>query len=203
MQAESGLCPPRRLSSINSIRSSLTFAVPGAEESYYSFQQRKEMLVTQYTSPPAMQLDPSKTYTATIQTNRGDIVIDLYADKVPNTVNNFVALARDGFYDGVSFHRVIADFMVQGGDPTGSGRGGPGYRFNDEFHPELVHDGPGVLSMANAGPNTNGSQFFITHVATNWLDNKHSVFGRVRSGQDVVDAIQQGDVMEKVEIEES
>ncbi|MYC97406.1 MAG: peptidylprolyl isomerase [Caldilineaceae bacterium SB0661_bin_32] len=161
------------------------------------------MLVTQYTSPPAMQLDPSKTYTATIQTNRGDIVIDLYADKVPNTVNNFVALARDGFYDGVSFHRVIADFMVQGGDPTGSGRGGPGYRFNDEFHPELVHDGPGVLSMANAGPNTNGSQFFITHVATNWLDNKHSVFGRVRSGQDVVDAIQQGDVMEKVEIEES
>ena len=150
-----------------------------------------------------MQIDPSKTYTATIQTNRGDIVIDLYADKVPNTVNNFVALARDGFYDGVSFHRVIADFMVQGGDPTGSGRGGPGYRFNDEFHPELVHDGPGVLSMANAGPNTNGSQFFITHVATNWLDNKHSVFGRVRSGQDVVDAIRQGDVMEKVEIEES
>ncbi|MCY4080362.1 MAG: peptidylprolyl isomerase [Caldilineaceae bacterium] len=150
-----------------------------------------------------MQIDSSKTYTATIQTNRGDIVIDLYADKVPNTVNNFVALARDGFYDGVSFHRVIADFMVQGGDPTGSGRGGPGYRFNDEFHPELVHDGPGVLSMANAGPNTNGSQFFITHVATNWLDNKHSVFGRVRSGQDVVDAIRQGDVMEKVEIEES
>jgi len=161
------------------------------------------MLMTQYTSPPAMQLDPSKTYTATIQTNRGDIVIDLYADKVPNTVNNFVALARDGFYDGVKFHRVIADFMVQGGDPSGSGRGGPGYKFNDEFHPELVHDGPGVLSMANAGPNTNGSQFFITHVATNWLDNKHSVFGRVRSGQDVVDAIQQGDVMEKVEIEES
>ena len=159
--------------------------------------------MTQYSSTPAMQLDPSKSYTATIQTNRGDIVIDLYADKVPNTVNNFVALARDGFYDGVSFHRVIADFMIQGGDPTGSGRGGPGYQFNDEFHPELVHDGPGVLSMANAGPNTNGSQFFITHVATNWLDNKHSVFGKVRSGQDVVDAIQQGDVMEKVEIEES
>jgi cyclophilin family peptidyl-prolyl cis-trans isomerase len=161
------------------------------------------MLVTQYSSPPAMQIDDSKTYTATIKTNRGDIVIDLHAEKAPNTVNNFVALSRDGFYDGVSFHRVIADFMVQGGDPTGSGRGGPGYRFNDEFHPELVHDGPGVLSMANAGPNTNGSQFFITHVATNWLDNKHSVFGRVRSGQDVVDAIQQGDVMEKVEIEES
>ncbi len=157
----------------------------------------------QYSSPQAMQLDPTKAYTATIQTNRGNIEIDLYADKVPNTVNNFVALARDGFYDGISFHRVIADFMVQCGDPTGSGRGGPGYRFNDEFHPELVHDGPGVLSMANAGPNTNGSQFFITHVATNWLDNKHSVFGKVRSGQDVVDAIQQGDVMERVEIEES
>ncbi len=159
--------------------------------------------MTQYSSPPAMQLDPKKAYTAKIQTNRGEIVIDLHADKVPNTVNNFVSLARDGFYDGISFHRVIADFMVQGGDPTGSGRGGPGYRFNDEFHPELVHDGPGVLSMANAGPNTNGSQFFITHVATNWLDNKHSVFGRVRSGQDVVDSIQQGDVMERVEIEES
>ena len=156
----------------------------------------------QYSSPQAMQLDPSKAYTATIQTNRGNIEIDLYADKVPNTVNNFVALARDGFYDGISFHRVIADFMVQSGDPTGSGRGGPGYKFNDEFHPELVHDGPGVLSMANAGPNTNGSQFYITHVATNWLDNKHSVFGKVRSGQDVVDAIQQGDVMERVEIEE-
>ena len=150
-----------------------------------------------------MQIDDSKTYTATIQTNRGNIIVDLYADKVPNTVNNFVALARDGFYDGISFHRVIADFMVQSGDPTGSGRGGPGYRFNDEFHPDLVHDGPGVLSMANAGPNTNGSQFFITHVATNWLDNKHSVFGKVSSGQDVVDAIQQGDVMERVEIEES
>ncbi len=157
----------------------------------------------QYSSPQAMQLDPSKAYTATIQTNRGNIEIDLHADKVPNTVNNFVALARDGFYDGISFHRVIADFMVQSGDPTGSGRGGPGYKFNDEFHPELVHDGPGVLSMANAGPNTNGSQFYITHVATNWLDNKHSVFGKVRSGQDVVDAIQQGDVMERVEIEES
>ena len=150
-----------------------------------------------------MQIDESKSYTATIQTNRGDIKIDLHADKAPRTVNNFVALARDGFYDGVKFHRVIADFMIQGGDPTGSGSGGPGYRFGDEFHPELLHDGPGVLSMANAGPNTNGSQFFITHGATNWLDNKHSVFGRVRSGQDVVDAIQQGDVMESVSIEES
>ena len=157
----------------------------------------------EYSSPPAMQIDSAKAYTATIQTNRGDIVIDLHADKAPQTVNNFVVLAQDGFYNGVKFHRVLADFMVQGGDPTGSGRGGPGYNFNDEFHPDLVHDGPGVLSMANAGPNSNGSQFFITHVATNWLDNKHAVFGKVRSGQDVVDAIQQGDVMELVEIEES
>ena len=156
----------------------------------------------QYSTPPAMQIDSSKAYTATIQTNRGDIVVDLHADGAPQTVNNFVTLARDGFYDGIKFHRVIADFMVQTGDPTGSGRGGPGYRFNDEFHPDLVHDGPGVLSMANAGPNTNGSQFFITHVATNWLDNKHAVFGKVSSGQDVVDAIQQGDVMESVKIEE-
>lgn len=156
----------------------------------------------QYSSPPAMQIDPANSYTATIKTNRGDIVIDLYADKAPRTVNNFVALARDSFYDGVMFHRVIKDFMIQTGDPTGTGRGGPGYRFADEFHPNLIHDGPGVLSMANAGPNTNGSQFFITHVATDWLDNKHAVFGKVRRGQDVVDAIQQGDVMESVEIEE-
>lgn len=149
-----------------------------------------------------MQIDPANSYTATIKTNRGDIVIDLYADKAPRTVNNFVALARDSFYDGVTFHRVIKDFMIQTGDPTGTGRGGPGYRFADEFHPNLIHDGPGVLSMANAGPNTNGSQFFITHVATDWLDNKHAVFGKVRRGQDVVDAIQQGDVMERIEIEE-
>lgn len=149
-----------------------------------------------------MQIDSANSYTATIKTNRGDIVIDLYADKAPRTVNNFVALARDSFYDGVTFHRVIKDFMIQTGDPTGTGRGGPGYRFADEFHPNLIHDGPGVLSMANAGPNTNGSQFFITHVATDWLDNKHAVFGKVRRGQDVVDAIQQGDVMDKVEIEE-
>lgn len=156
----------------------------------------------QYSSPPAMQIDPANSYTATIKTNRGDIVIDLYADKAPRTVNNFVVLARDSFYDGVTFHRVIKDFMIQTGDPTGTGRGGPGYRFADEFHPNLIHDGPGVLSMANAGPNTNGSQFFITHVATDWLDNKHAVFGKVRRGQDVVDAIQQGDVMERIEIEE-
>ena len=203
MQTELGSHPPPAVVASTLPTSLRHLRQKGAAEPSYSIQHRKDSLVKQYSSPQAMQLDPSKAYTATIQTNRGNIEIDLYADKVPNTVNNFVALARDGFYDGISFHRVIADFMVQCGDPTGSGRGGPGYRFNDEFHPELVHDGPGVLSMANAGPNTNGSQFFITHVATNWLDNKHSVFGKVRSGQDVVDAIQQGDVMERVEIEES
>jgi cyclophilin family peptidyl-prolyl cis-trans isomerase len=156
----------------------------------------------QYSQAPEMQIDATKKYTATIKTNRGDIKLELFADKAPRTVNNFVFLARDGFYNGVKFHRVIADFMVQTGDPTGTGRGGPGYRFADEFHPDLIHDGPGILSMANAGPNTNGSQFFITHVATPWLDGKHAVFGRVTSGQDVVDAIRQGDVMEEVVIEE-
>ena len=142
-----------------------------------------------YSSPPAMGIDPQKTYTATIQTSDGDIILQLFADKTPNTVNNFVFLAREGFYDGVIFHRVIANFMVQGGDPTGTGRGGPGYSFADEFHPELRHDGPGILSMANAGPNTHGSQFFITHVATPHLDGKHSVFGRVTGGLDVLMAI--------------
>ena len=157
----------------------------------------------QYPSAPAMQIDAKKSYTATIKTNRGDIVIDLYADKTPKTVNNFVFLAQDGYYNGVIFHRVIADFMVQTGDPTGTGRGGPGYKFADEFHPSLRHTGPGILSMANAGPGTNGSQFFITHVKTDWLDGKHSVFGKVREGMDVVNAIVQGDVMNEVVIEES
>ena len=138
--------------------------------------------------------------TATIQTNRGDIVLELHQDKTPNTVKNFVDLAEKGYYNGLTFHRVIPDFMIQGGCPDGTGMGGPGYKFADEFDPELRHDGPGVLSMANAGPNTNGSQFFITHVATPHLDGKHSVFGRVVTGQDVVDAIQQGDRMETVTI---
>jgi peptidyl-prolyl cis-trans isomerase B (cyclophilin B) len=156
----------------------------------------------QYTKAPDMIVDSKKKYTATIKTNRGEIVVDLFADKTPRTVNNFVFLARDGFYDGIKFHRVIPDFMVQTGDPEGTGRGGPGYKFADEFHPSLRHSGPGILSMANAGPNTNGSQFFITHVKTDWLDDRHSVFGKVRSGQDVVDSIRQGDVMESVTITE-
>jgi peptidyl-prolyl cis-trans isomerase B (cyclophilin B) len=159
--------------------------------------------VKQYISASDMKLDATKSYTATIKTNRGDIVIDLYADKTPRTVNNFVFLAKDGYYNGVTFHRVIPDFMVQTGDPTGTGRGGPGYKFADEFHPSLRHTGPGILSMANAGPGTNGSQFFITHVKTDWLDGKHSVFGKVREGMDVVNAIKQGDVMNEVVIEES
>ena len=136
---------------------------------------------------------------ATITTNKGDIRIELFADKTPKTVANFEKLAKEGFYDGLKFHRVIDNFMIQGGCPQGTGSGGPGYKFADEFHPTLKHDGPGVLSMANSGPNTNGSQFFITHVATPWLDGKHSVFGKViGDGQKVVDKIRQGDKMEKV-----
>ncbi len=147
------------------------------------------MPAKKYSAPPAMTIDPKKNYTATIATDKGDIVVQLFADKAPKTVNNFVFLARDGFYDGVIFHRVIADFMAQGGDPTGTGTGGPGYTFQDEFHPSLRHSGPGILSMANAGPNTNGSQFFLTHVATPWLDGKHAVFGQVNQGLDVLMAI--------------
>lgn len=156
-----------------------------------------------YSKPFDMQIDPAKKYTTTIETNRGIIVADLFAAQAPRTVNNFVALARDGYYNGVTFHRVISDFMIQAGDPSGTGRGGPGYTFKDEFDPELKHDKPGVLSMANAGPNTNGSQFFITHVPTPWLDGKHSVFGQVVKGQDVVNKIQQGDVMLSVTIDEA
>ena len=142
-----------------------------------------------WNTPPELIIDPDKKYSATLDTDKGEIVLELFANQVPRTVNNFVFLARAGFYDGTIFHRVIADFMVQGGDPTGTGTGGPGYRFEDEFHPQLRHDKPGVLSMANAGPNTNGSQFFITHVPTPWLDNRHSVFGQVIEGIDVLFSI--------------
>jgi len=139
---------------------------------------------------------------ACIETAKGSIRLELFEDKCPKTVENFAKLANDGFYEGLKFHRVIDDFMIQGGCPKGTGTGGPGYQFEDEFHPDLKHDGPGVLSMANAGPNTNGSQFFITHVATPWLDGKHSIFGRVLEGQDVVDSITQGDKIAKVTIAE-
>lgn len=140
---------------------------------------------------------------ASIETSRGTINIMLFDDKAPKTVANFINLALRGYYDGLTFHRVINDFMIQGGCPDGTGRGGPGYSFEDEIHPELKHESPGKLSMANAGPNTNGSQFFITHVATPWLDGRHAVFGEVtsESDQEVVNSITQGDSIESVNIE--
>ena len=141
--------------------------------------------------------------TATIETSRGTIKANLHDDLVPKTVANFEKLAKQGFYNGLKFHRVIEDFMIQTGCPQGTGTGGPGYKFADEFHSSLKHSGPGVLSMANAGPNTNGSQFFITHVATPWLDGKHSVFGQVVEGLDVVNAIKQGDIMKSVEVSDA
>ena len=139
---------------------------------------------------------------ATFETDKGTIRVELFADKTPKTVANFEKLAKESFYDGLTFHRVIPDFMIQGGCPSGTGTGGPGYKFADEFHPSLKHDSPGTLSMANAGPNTNGSQFFITHVPTPWLDGKHSVFGKVIEGQDVVDAIEKDDKINSVTISE-
>ena len=163
-------------------------------------------------SAPSGDLDTSKAYRARFKTQRGEFVVELYGDKVPMTVENFVNLARSGFYDGTTFHRVIPGFMAQGGDPTGTGRGGPGYSFGDEFEPSLRHDGPGVLSMANAGPNTNGSQFFITFGPTPHLDGRHSVFGRVVEGMEVVNSLRErdpdrdrnpGDTIETIEIEES
>ena len=163
-------------------------------------------------TPPSGALDTTKSYSARFKTERGDIVVELYADRAPLTVENFVNLSRAGFYDGTTFHRVIKGFMAQGGDPTGTGTGGPGYQFGDEFHPSLRHDGPGVLSMANAGAGTNGSQFFITHSATPHLDDRHSVFGRVTEGMDVVSSLRErdpqrdrnpGDRIETIEITES
>src|SRR5688572_3493122 len=165
----------------------------------------------QYAAPPLMSIDTAKTYKATLETSRGNIVCELFAKDAPVTVNNFVFLAGEKFYDGTIFHRVIKDFMIQGGDPEGTGRGGPGYRFADEFNPGLKHNKAGILSMANAGPGTNGSQFFITTVPTPHLDNKHSVFGEVVAGMDVLKKIENvktgpGDrpiepvVLERVEI---
>jgi cyclophilin family peptidyl-prolyl cis-trans isomerase len=148
-----------------------------------------------YDALPPIVIDTAKRYTATVSTDLGDVVVELFADKAPNTVNNFIFLAREGYYDGVTFHRVIKGFMAQGGDPTGSGSGGPGYKFADEIHPALKHDQPGILSMANAGPGTNGSQFFITYRDTPHLDGKHTVFGRVIAGMEVVEAIPERDPM--------
>lgn len=158
------------------------------------------MAERQWDAPPEMQIDVAKNYTVSITTNRGTIELELYPQHAPQTVNNFVFLAGQGFYDGVTFHRVIANFMIQGGDPTGSGSGGPGYRFSDECRGNPLKHERCVISMANAGPNTNGSQFFITHVATPHLDGKHTVFGKVTSGDDVVDAVEQGDTMISVKV---
>ena len=158
-----------------------------------------------FRSYPETVIDPTKTYVAKMQTDKGDITIELAAKDAPKTVNSFVYLASVGYYDGLSFHRVITDppFMVQGGCPLGTGTGGPGYQFEDEFSPAWRHSGPGMLSMANAGPRTNGSQFFITLAAQPHLDNRHSVFGKVTAGIEAVNAIRQGDKILKVEIEES
>jgi cyclophilin family peptidyl-prolyl cis-trans isomerase len=181
-----------------------------------------------YSAPPEMQIDPEQMYYATISTAKGDIVLELFADKAPVTVNNFVFLAREGYYDNTTFHRVLVGFMAQGGDPTGTGRGGPGYTFADEFHPELKHDRPGILSMANSGPDTNGSQFFITYEPTPWLDGYdeagtlkdcadpqvscHAVFGQVIEGMDVLESLTPrdpnqspgfyGDIIESISITE-
>lgn len=161
------------------------------------------MATQQWNEPPAMEIDPAKSYRATIETNRGDIVLELDPKHAPKTVNNFVFLARQGFYDGIAFHRVVPNFVIQGGDPTGTGRGGPGYRFEDEVRNNPLKHEAKVISMANAGPNTNGSQFFITHTPQPHLNGRHTVFGKVVEGSDVVDAIHQGDQMVKVTIEES
>jgi peptidyl-prolyl cis-trans isomerase B (cyclophilin B) len=157
----------------------------------------------QWSNPPAMQIDTSKTYRATMETSRGTIQLNLDPKSAPTAVNNFVFLAREGFYDNLVFHRVIDNFMIQGGDPTGTGRGGPGYRFDDEFGPDDLKHERCVISMANAGPNTNGSQFFITHAPQPHLDGHHKVFGKVISGEDVVDSIQQNDTLTSVTITES
>lgn len=154
-----------------------------------------------WSKPPELTIDTNKAHQATIKTNRGTIRLELYPQHAPRTVNNFVFLAGEGFYDGVTFHRVINNFMIQGGDPEGTGRGGPGYTFEDELESNPLRHDTGVISMANAGPNTNGSQFFITHAPQPHLDGRHTVFGRVVEGQDVVDAVKQGDTVESIEIE--
>jgi cyclophilin family peptidyl-prolyl cis-trans isomerase len=165
-----------------------TLAATGAATSTQqpSSTERKAM---SWNKPPEMTIDPAKSYEAVMKTTKGDVRIKLFADKAPKTVNNFVFLARQGFYNNVVFHRVIAGFMAQTGDPTGTGTGGPGYKFADEFSPDLRHDGEGIVSMANAGPNTNGSQFFITYAPQPHLNDVHSVFGKVVEGMDVIKAI--------------
>ena len=158
------------------------------------------MSTLQWNTPPEMEIDLKKSYHALIETGKGVIELKFYPEHAPKTVNNFVFLARQGFYDGVRFHRVIRNFMIQGGDPTGTGSGGPGYRFEDELEDNPLTHETGVISMANAGPNTNGSQFFITHSPQPHLNGNHTVFGKVKTGQDVVDSIQQGDTIVRITV---
>jgi peptidyl-prolyl cis-trans isomerase B (cyclophilin B) len=159
------------------------------------------MAAKQYDSPPQMNIDTDRTYRAKMETSKGTIELEIYPQHAPKTVNNFVFLASEGFYDGVTFHRVIPHFMVQSGDPTGTGRGGPGYRFEDELRDNPLKHEEKVISMANAGPNTNGSQFFITHEPQPHLDGRHTVFGKVTAGAGVVDSIEQGDTIRSLEVE--
>jgi peptidyl-prolyl cis-trans isomerase B (cyclophilin B) len=174
----------------------------GSSVKTFTDSRRYGLAKKQWDTPPEMQIDATKNYSASIATNRGTIELELYPQHAPQTVNNFVFLAGQGFYDGVTFHRVIEDFMIQTGDPTGTGRGGPGYRFADECKGNPLKHERGVISMANAGPNTNGSQFFITHVATPHLNGKHTVFGKVVGGLDVVDAVEQGDTIVSIKVAE-
>jgi len=160
------------------------------------------MTIKQWDNPPEMGIDTTKVYRVNVQTDKGFIELELYPEYAPKTVNNFVFLVKEGYYNGVSFHRVISNFVIQGGDPTGTGSGGPGYQFEDETKGNPLKHETGAISMANAGPNTNGSQFFITHSPQPHLDGRHTVFGKVVSGQDVVNAISQGDRMVNVEIKE-
>lgn len=161
------------------------------------------MTSKKWPEPPELKINTQATYLASMETNRGTIELELYPEHAPVTVNNFVFLAQEGFYDGVVFHRVIPDFVIQGGDPTGTGAGGPGYQFKDETRGNPLKHETGIISMANAGPDTNGSQFFITHSPQPHLDGRHTVFGKVVAGQDVVDAIREGDRMDKVTIREA
>ena len=166
----------------------MTYIPEGYQQSSYLSEER----TISFTQAETV-LEAGKDYLAVMETSKGRMVIDLFQDEAPKTVNNFVFLARHKYYDGIVFHRVLEDFMAQTGDPTGTGMGGPGYQFADEFHPQLKHQGKGILSMANAGPDTNGSQIFITFVTTPWLDGRHAVFGKVIEGLEVLDQLQRID----------
>ena len=158
-------------------------------------------MAKQWENPPALTIDEDRVYLVKLETTKGEVQLELYPEHAPKTVNNFVFLVKEAFYDGISFHRVIDNFMVQGGDPTGSGMGGPGYKFEDELSGNPLKHGSKVISMANSGPNTNGSQFFITHLPQPHLDGKHTVFGKVIQGEDVVDSIQQGDLINEASVD--